>query len=77
MSNYLNKKHSSQLKIFRKGPDKYKTLTKRNFMNLLDLAVLALGSSIVLMIFVMRTDLENKSRVRVHAKSKPKKVLTK
>ena len=40
-------------------------------MHLLDLAVLALGSSAVLMVFVAKTDLE-KARVRVKVKVKNK-----
>jgi len=38
-------------------------------MNILDLAVLAFGSALTLLVFVSRTDLE-KSRVRVKVKAK-------
>lgn len=38
-------------------------------MNFLDLAVLALGSAVTLMVFVTKTDIE-KSRVRVRVKTK-------
>lgn len=40
-------------------------------MNFLDLAVLALGSAVTLMIFVNKTDIE-RSRVRVKVKTKKK-----
>ncbi len=38
-------------------------------MNFLDLAVLALGSSVIMMVFVTKIDIE-KSRVRVRVKTK-------
>lgn len=41
-------------------------------MTILDLAVLALGSAMTMLVFVARTDIE-KSRVKVPVKVKPRK----
>lgn len=63
------KKHFDRLSILTNPPNNSLELKKGSTMNVLDLAVLALGCAFTMIIFVARTDLE-KSRVRVKVKTK-------
>lgn len=55
------------LSILHDSPKSNKGNKKGMFMNFLDFAVVAIGSMIIMMVFVVKTDIE-KSRVRVKVK---------
>ena len=58
--------------FFANHPIRFIAINQRFLMNVLDLAVLALGSSVVLFIFVMKSDLE-RTPIKIPVKKENKK----